>query len=184
MREKRQDSAIRQEQARKAREAALDRYERQLTVTKMYKEKIFAEQQSRYVRALQDLERESSVWVNKSNVDNLITEQLFATPTTTGIVTRYSEHWRYNIMKTDYKRIMSGDLYDQLTANSALTNRLNMKAQSNLTKRLFVEDFLDQMIGTGEERGQYKDLVDKFVMQFGKMEALTEVEQYYDLVSI
>ena len=87
-------------------------------------------------------------------------------------------------MKTDYKRIMSGDLYDQLTANSALTNRLNMKAQSNLTKRLFVEDFLDQMIGTGEERGQYKDLVDKFVMQFGKMEALTEVEQYYDLVSI
>jgi hypothetical protein len=49
---------------------------------------------------------------------------------------------------------------------SALEKRLRTKQEVGLTRRLWVEDFLDPMIGSGEERAQYKELVDGYLSAF------------------
>lgn len=179
LREKRKLSAQRQELARQSREAALKRYKSHLAHNLVVREEHEKKQTQMYSRAIEDLAEESSTWIRNDNIDSKITEDLFATPTTTGLVTKYSQFWHYQVFTPDLTRLMSPEVMDAHSVTS-LEDRMKFKGESRLTKKLMVEDFLGQMIGSGKEREEFSELVDQFSKQFEKMEAFSDVDKYYD----
>ncbi|KAJ1417693.1 hypothetical protein B484DRAFT_453887 [Ochromonadaceae sp. CCMP2298] len=167
LREKRKASVVRQEEARKLREAALGRYRAKLVANHLIWDEKQDRQQKRYERVVTALHREKSAWITATNVDNKITPDLFETEATTGLSTRYSGHWRFQALSHEYQleRVFHPERYAR-TDVSALERRLRTKQEVGLTRRLWVEDFLDPMIGSGEERAKYKELVDGYLSAF------------------
>ena len=139
-------------------------------------------QQSRYARLVADLEHEKPVWITKDNIDEKITAELFDKQATTGLVTKKSENWRWQILPMNLKRMMSPEYMAQ-SNRSDLEERLALRGQIKSAKKLMVQDFLDPMIGSGEDRARYKEIVDKFAAQFEDMEIFGYVDQYVDEVS-
>ena len=132
----------------------------------------------------QDLEAEKATWITPENLESRITEDLFAKQATTGIVTRTSQHWRWQIVPLNLQRLMSEEFRGEPT-ESTLTDRLAQRGQVRSTKKLIVQDILDPMIGSGKDRARYKELVDKFSVQFEEMGALRWVDEYYaDLLEV
>lgn len=93
-----------------------------------------------------------------------------------------SSHWRYQAFTNNFDRLMSSETPEQSTG-SFIQDRLNKLAEANFAKRMMVEDFLSQLIGSGEEREKYQELVKKFSDAFNSAGALTEVDDYYQYVS-
>ena len=141
-------------------------------------------QQAMYRQMMLDLEDEKASWITPDNLESRITEDLFAKQATTGIVTRTSQHWRWQIVPLNLQRLMSEEVRGEPT-ESTLTDRLAQRGQVRSTKKLIVQDILDPMIGSGKDRARYKELVDKFSAQFEEMGALQWVDEYYaDLLEV
>lgn len=135
-------------------------------------------QQQKYLRMLEDLEEEKSTWLSADNLSTKINNELFTKQATTGLVTRNSQHWRWQIVPLSLKRLMSEE-YRSQQAESTLADRLAQRGQVRSTKKLMVQDILDPMIGSGKDRARYKELVEKFSAQFEEMGALQWVDEYY-----
>jgi hypothetical protein len=140
-------------------------------------------QQTRYTRLVADLEQEMPTWLNADNIEEKITDSLFESQATTGLVTKTSEHWRWQIVPLNLQRLMSPDFAASESSGSELADRLALRGQIKSAKKIMVQDFLDPMIGTGEERAKYKELVEKFSAQFEDMEIFDYVDEYVDDVS-
>jgi len=86
-----------------------------------------------------DLEREKAVWITSNNVDAKITADLFTEPKTTGLVTRYSEYWKYQLFTLDVKRLLSPEFvkfYGERTAD----NRVMFRGHVKSSKKMMVGD--------------------------------------------
>jgi hypothetical protein len=78
------------------------------------------------------------------------------------------------------KRFLSPDFEPPKGTGSSLSDRLHFRGQAKSAKKLMVHDFLEPIIGTGEERSKYKEIVDKFSTQFEKMNAFEGVDWFFD----
>lgn len=74
-------------------------------------------QQVRYKHLVQDLQEENNTWLNADNLKSKISLDLFSRQATTGIATKASEHWRWQIVPMNLKRLMSPEF---VAANSGL----------------------------------------------------------------
>jgi hypothetical protein len=137
----------------------------------------------RFQQMLKDLKEEQKVWITLDNMDSVIIPELFgATPTSTGLVTKYSDHWRYYVHPFNIKREMAEiraqggvdefgrvlpdesykfDLGDG--SHGVWEERMNDIEQSVSSAKLEVENKLNEMIGSAEERENYRDLVRRYI---------------------
>ena len=119
------------------------------------------------------------------NIDSKITKELFEKEaSTSGLITRYSNHWRVYVETADYDlkklKALVADEYDKFedmdvsqTDEASLEDRFLKRAKnSKLSTRLWMEDFVDDMITTGEEREQFHEIVDGYMKEI----------RHYDLV--
>lgn len=59
-------------------------------------------QQIRFSHMVDDLCDEVPVWITADNIEQKINSSLFRTPSTTGLVTKSSQHWRYYALIYDF----------------------------------------------------------------------------------
>ena len=133
-------------------------------------------------RLVNDLQSESSAWITSADqIDSRITEDLFSKEAgSTGYVTKYSNLWKYQVFTPKLKRLLSDDFQEKLQNSTAMMDRLKAKGQYRIAKRVVVEDFLDQIIGTGAERANFKGLVSDISSSFEKLEGFDEIKQFYE----
>ena len=187
LREDRKLSVARQEVAKQARLEALRLFKQHLAKNLIIKEERDVAQQARYSRAIADLRTESSTWITLDNLDAKITPELFELPATTGLHTRHSESWRYTCTTEELDRLLAMNSLDSVANSSgndaSLTDRLSFRAGYNFVKKSQVADLLNQMIGTGDERAQYGELVDKYVKILTELDAFHEPKEEFDALS-
>jgi hypothetical protein len=56
--------------------------------------------------------------------------------------------------------------------------------QSNLAKKMIVQDFIEPMIGTGVDRSNYKEIVKEFSNRFADSTTFQEVDWYFEVSSM
>lgn len=121
-------------------------------------------QAERYRRVANDLKHESASWITAADLTTRINADLFAdVPTTTGIVTKYSDQWRYQCQSSEYQ--LQQALYPKRFVTTKTPKELeeHMQAEQKFRHRQSVEEFLSGMVGSGEELLKLKDLVDDMV---------------------
>lgn len=158
-----------------------DSFREKLASTHLLWEEKQAQRKERQQRALEDLKSEASAWITSENIDSRITDELFAKESaTTGYVTKYSNLWKYQVFTPKLERLLSEEFQDKLFSNTALMDRLKTKAQFRIAKRVVVEDFLNQIIGTGDERSNFKELVNDISNTFEKLEGFEGMKELYE----
>ena len=184
LREKRKASAVRQEQAKLKREDALQLYREKLARNHVFHEQRVAQQQNRYLELTEALREESATWITYENMDSRIVEELFAKPATTGLVTGESRHWRHHLMTINLRRVVSPEFVAENAGSSSLADRLQQRGQLKSVKRMLVEDFLEPLIGTGEERANYQEILDKFAKEFADLDVGDEdLDSYFEYIT-
>jgi len=149
---------------------ALLKYKEHLARNKIVSDERKLQQKERYKLLIKDLEEESSVWITLDNLDEKINENLFKTPSTTGLVTKYSENHRWAITSLKLQRFMDDEyMKGKSKDDSALANRLNFRGKMRSSKQLMVGEFLDQYISGGLDREMYKESVKKFTKSFSEL---------------
>lgn len=180
LREHRKISQERQEQARKRREAALRLYQEKLAKTHLLWEEHEALQKKREDLAVQDLVEESSTWITKDNIETKITDALFEIPgATTGLSTVWREHWNFQTYVPSIRRMFTD--VDARAKSSSLSERFadrsrDLEGDKLLMRRLYVEEFLNSSIESGEERAKFKDLVNEFSVSFQEYGAFDDLD--------
>eukprot|EP01038_Epipyxis_sp_PR26KG_P008939 gene8939-12054_t len=167
LREKRKETLIGQEKARKLTEQAAIRFQEKLARSRLNHQQRYDEQQAMYLKAVNALEKEAPFWINENNIDEKINAALFATPSTTGIVTRYSQHYKYFCRTTSLKKILEDARLDRPIQHNSFDAKNNLLGQVNFQKRMLAEEFLNGVIGSGSDRQKYKELL-KEVMEIDK----------------
>lgn len=84
-------------------------------------------------------------------------------PTTTGIVTKYSDQWRYQCQSSEYQLQQALNPKSFVTTKTPKELEEHMEAEQKFRHRQSVEEFLSGMVGSGEELLKLKDLVDDMV---------------------
>ena len=117
--------------------------------------------QTNYATFRDQLVEESKTWIDNNNIDDMITADLFDQPATTGIVTRYSDHWRNIVIpyRLDYM------FHPEFSAKygNGPGSKQEEKEMEDSDARMGVKTMLNEMIGTGHDRQHYKEIVEKFV---------------------
>ena len=68
-------------------------------------------------------------------------------------------------------------------AGSSLADRLQQRGQLKSVRRMLVEEFLAPMIGSGAERANYQEILDKFVHELGDFDTEDgDLERYFDYI--
>jgi hypothetical protein len=117
------------------------------------------QQQKKKYEALahQNLVQESQTWIAPQDISSRITEDLFETPSaTTGIITPTSNYWKYQIFTPKFERLMSSEDADPFGTQAGWKSTI--KSDYRVTKKIIVDDFLHQLIGSGKERAEFKQL--------------------------
>jgi hypothetical protein len=148
----------------------------------------------RYKQLIADLVEEQKVWITLENMDKVITPALFNAPqATTGLIMRQSDHWRYFVHPDSYKRNIAeiralpgedenGNMMPDETYKFRLgspdevwEDRQAEIFQQRSQSRLQVEESLNALIGTSEERANYESLVRRYITAINADEtAVTE----------
>ena len=142
-------------------------------------------QQERYQTLLDELKIEQTTWITLDNINSKITKELFdKEASTSGLLTRYSDHWRIYVESSNYdlKKLKAWcaeeyDKFDAMNVNqtdeTTLEDRFSKDSRkSKLSNRLWVEDFVEGMITTGEDRAQFQDIIKAYMKEL----------RHYDLV--
>ena len=138
-------------------------------------------QQEQYTQAMGDLLDEHHTWITLDNLEEKITEELFdAEAATTGLKTRYSQLWRTHVESHNFQleRLFNPATYEK-TTGSTLEDRFLKMREVEFVKRRMVEDYLQQLVGTGEERENFQELVESFYQTFDEYEGMDKVEDAY-----
>ena len=184
LREKRKESAAKQEAARIEREKAMERYKLHIAKRAIEFEEKKKKLGKKYQKAVMDLEEEKDCWITPKNANILINADLFVDPATTGIKSDDSDEWRYAAYSINIDRMGSDITANRISNYETLQGRVGLKAEAKFTKRLVVEDFLDHLIGSGEERSEYKDLVSKYLATLDEdLGAMDSIDESYSDVS-
>lgn len=155
-----------------------------MTVLEQQKNEI---RKQRFERLVKMHEAESKYWITLENLEKKITEELFATPATTGVVTEISEYWRYccpsmqpnrtlgRLLEADDDPDSDEDSEDEdentrdndlrtspNTFMSPIDYYLNNEEQIT-TQKESIRGMLNAMIGEGSDREKFETMVNQFV---------------------
>lgn len=161
LRSKREDSSARNALKKLNNERADFYYREHIAKLKVVRGKKAEVQKKRFESLVRSLEAESKYWVTPANMDTKITEELFTKPCTTGVVTKSSEFWRTYARCTNINRLLFGvlpNLKDEDTINDVILER----TQAERATKEDIMDTLNSMIGTGEDREKFEELVEDF----------------------
>lgn len=122
-------------------------------------------QNERYSNVASALQHESQTWLSYDNMSKMITGDLFERESaTTGFVSRYSKHWRYQVESGNYsfeKMMRPGEFvepaYDRYERLERRRGTVRFKERQELS------DYLSAMVNTGEEREKFQDIVSDFL---------------------
>lgn len=144
-------------------------------------------QQERFQMLLEELKIEQTTWITLDNIDSKITKELFdKEASTSGLLTRYSDHWRIYVESSNYDlkklKALCAEDYDKFDAmnvnqtdEKTLEDRfLKDNRKSKLSSRLWVEDFVEDMITTGEERAQFQDIMKAYMKEMRHYELVMQ----------
>lgn len=136
---------------------------------------------------LEELKIEQTTWITLDNIDSKITKELFdKEASTSGLLTRYSDHWRIYVESSNYDlkklKALCAEDYDKFDAmnvnqtdEKTLEDRfLKDNRKSKLSSRLWVEDFVEDMITTGEERAQFQDIMKAYMKEMRHYELVMQ----------
>lgn len=138
----------------------------------------------RFERLVKMHEAESKYWITMENIDQKITEELFAAPATTGVTTEISEYWRYCCPSMQPNRTLGRLLEAENGPDSDEENDDDLKQFDDVprpntfmspldylldneeqitTQKESIRGMLNAMIGEGSDRAKYDTLVNEFV---------------------
>lgn len=183
LREARKISAERQEAARREREEALKRYQERLAIAQRRRESLHAVEDRQVNAAVHDLIEESSSWITLENMNEKITEELFNTPgASTGYKTVQSHLWKYQTYVNSFHRMFTDSTYfANNTPEMAEAQRVEQKEEGKeVMHRVLLENFLNTLISTGEERAKFRNLIEDFSKFSAENDAWSEVDQMID----
>lgn len=120
------------------------------------------QQLQRFIQLTDDLNEEKKFWINKDNLETLITPQLFDEPSTTGVVTQRSEYWRWTTAYPNFKRMLAEATEDDEKFDS-LEDDLEAFRDEDPTNTIGAHDFLNEIIDSGEDRAKYDDLLKQYL---------------------
>ena len=120
------------------------------------------QQLQRFLQLTDDLNEEKEFWITKDNLETLITPELFDEPSTTGIVTRRSEYWRWTSAYPNLRRMLmeaseDDEKYETLEAD------LQAFRDGDPLNTTGAHDFLNEIIGSGEDRAKYDTLLKQYL---------------------
>lgn len=174
LREKRKQSALRQAADKEKKAKAAVAFSEHIAKNLLVHEERQLMQAKRHEELSREYTRESDVWLTEANVNERITAEFFDAPSTTGLVSIDSEHWRYAVHSINLDRFRS--LETDESSGYSLEDRLDMHKQTVSGRHLLVQDFLDPLISTGAERSQYRELLKKFSQKFEESSAFSTIE--------
>ena len=183
LREKRKQSAVRQAADKALKIKANEAYKQHLANNLVVREER-VEKQDRYHAALAaTYTEERDHWLTAESIDEVITEQFFDAPNSTGLRFLDSEHWRYAVHTLKIKRFQDGETEDM--REFTLSERLDHLADMRANKKLIVHDFLDPLIGNGEQRAQYNEILEETFNtlnkdEYGTYQQFDEVDEHFD----
>lgn len=135
----------------------------------------------RFSRLVEMLSAESKYWITTENINQKITVDLFLKPATTGVITGVSEHWRYHCPSMQPNRVMQQLLErsdddsesddsesdaEHIDESRHFLSAVDYLAASEpyITKQKEnIRSMLNSMIGTGDDRNKYDDMVKDFI---------------------
>mmetsp|Transcript_25264 Transcript_25264/g.25496 ORF Transcript_25264/g.25496 Transcript_25264/m.25496 type:complete len:280 (+) Transcript_25264:157-996(+) len=179
LRQKRADTVRKLERVKQEREIAIQKYKEKLAKSMYIQSKKNDLQNQRYKMLLDSLLQEHNCWLSYDQIDEKINDSLFDKQKSTGLITKNSNHWRWHMITMNPKRILNPD-FIRLYTQTSLESRMQIRGQVRSAKKIMAQDFLDPMIGTGEDRAKYRELVDRFADMFEKTNAQPDVEKYFD----
>jgi len=168
LREKRQDSERRNELKRIAMEKIRLNYREHLARLSVRAKQKDEVRRARLQRLIEQLEAESKYWITPQNMEEKITEELFQKPCTTGVVTKYSEFWRYYCRSSNVNRTLIQIMQDMNetpgsdSRTDSVRARMEERARKNTMRKEAIAHMLNGMIGTGKDRERYEEFVDGF----------------------
>jgi hypothetical protein len=155
-----------------------------LAVSQIKWEEVQAEKKRKLDLAMKDAKEESTNYITPKNYRQLIDDALFTkVPTTTGIVTPFSQYWRYEVFTPKLERLLSSSFQEQLRSMSESRVRTKLDGQFRVRKRTLVEDFLNQMIGSGSDRADYEEIVKAATEYFEEQGAFDDERLEFSLES-
>lgn len=158
-------------------------YRERLAQSILKKEKYEQARQQRYKLLMQDLKLESSSWITQSNIDAMITPELFTSPASTGLVTPISHLWKTQVLTFALNRPMSPEVTSRLkleTPEDFLKEEANWKDED----AELLENFLEGFVSTGEERAMLKSVVEEMKGTLMNQDAFAEEINVEDSVDI
>jgi hypothetical protein len=139
-----------------------------------------AKKDERVANLKSDLSNEQKDWITKSNLMSKINSNLFSKPSTTGVTNCFSEYWRYQPITLNIKREISPKVLANLTVGSE--GKSGLRSQVGITKKMMVQDFLEPMIVTGDDRSNFKTLVDEFSDRFTDLKGFDHLDTYFSML--
>jgi hypothetical protein len=157
LREKRKQSVVRQAADKAAKIKAAEEFEGHLANNLLIHEDRISTQEKYYHDFADELTQESEYWLTPDNIDSIITEEFFEKPSSSGLLFKDSEHWRYALHTLKVKRYQDNTSSEM--RGSSLSDRMDRLAELRSTRRLMAQEFLEPMIGTGAERARYNEIL-------------------------
>ena len=181
LREKRKESVLRQEADKQAKLAADEKYKQHLARNLVVHEQRLQEQEKVIASYRDELLGEKDTWITEENMNDLITPALFEGPTSTGLLTKDSDLWRWQLHSLKLDRLAQNDLQSTTDfGGSSLAERLQFRGQIRSTRKLMVQDFLEPMIESGADREKYEELVDHFTTKFEELDVWHKADEVDD----
>jgi|MDTB01.1.fsa_nt_gb hypothetical protein len=181
LREKRKESVLRQEADKKAKALAEEKYKQHLARNLVVHNQREQEQERVNARFMEELSNEKETWITEENMHELITPALFEGPTSTGLLNKDSDQWRWQLHSMKLDRLSRSDLSSTTDfGGSSLAERLEFRGQIRSTRKIMVQDFLEPMIESGGDRAQYDELVDHFSTKFEDLDVWHKADEVDD----
>jgi hypothetical protein len=112
-----------------------------------------------YYKRLEEIrkwhEEESKHYISPDNINEKITANLFRSDaTSTGLTNKYSDLWRYQVIAPSLKRFRKDSMFMSHIGKDY--NQPDMKKAEDQTElKMQITDWVNEMIGTGEDRSKF-----------------------------
>lgn len=128
LRKTRAEGLLRQEKGEKRVLLSRQLFREHVARSQVIREQRYTVQEARHSRLVQDLVEEKDQWITYDNLNFKVTDNLFEQPTTTGLVTRSSNLYRFQVIPMSMQRMMSNHGGSDSQENG-LKERLEEKGQ-------------------------------------------------------
>jgi hypothetical protein len=121
-------------------------------------------QERRIQEAKKAQQEEAHTYITQANMDGKITADLFTKPTSTGLVNKYSDYWRYHVLVPTISRYINDPFFHEDSEDGDGKDIvLTLPEDDEVQHRIEAETFLHTMIDNPESREKFDDLVEQYL---------------------